>query len=215
MATGVRRITDKYKWVSKGYGQCAVMGSSANPIYLGISDQAPFEIQATSTLITGNIKAALINCTYTGADATAHNIEVLKVQLTSAKKTGQWVNTIFGRMNYSSGGYAYGSASAICGELSMPPDGPGAGNYSVFQAEIDCPTGCNGVVPSLAVFNINVWGDAKTEFDDNGVLFDISGVASGDGKFYEDATVGNIDAWVKCRIDDKIYYIRLSNDSAA
>ncbi len=213
MATGTRRVTDKYKWISAGNGAIEI-GTSSVPLNIKTASDPLVQLYTTSALTTGNSQTMEINQVMTAA-ATAGYAEAFKVNLTAGIKTGAWANAIFGRMNYSSGGYAYGVASAICGELSMPPGGPGQGEYSVFQAEIDCPTGCNGVVPSFAVLDINVWGNDKSEFDDNGVLFDISGVTSGDGKFYEDATVGNIDGWVKCRINAAIYYIRLSDDSAA
>ena len=190
------------------------LGVSGTRMALTASTKAIY-LYTTTAATSGALGSVVIDQTHTGA-STGNNIEVFEVQFTSDVKTGAWVNAIFGRTNYTANGWAYGSGSAICGELSLPSGGThgGQGTYSVFQAELDVPASCPGIGTECSIFDINVWGDQKAKFDDNGFLFSISGVTSNSGKFFYDNTAGVVDAFLKCRINETTYYLLLADDQS-
>ena len=190
-----------------------IIGNSTTAITLAAAAQRAISIVTTCALTTGSLKSVEIAQTHTGAN-TASNVEVMKVQFTSDVKTGAWVNAIFGRTNYTANGWAYGSGSAICGELSLPPGGShsGQGTYSVFQAELDVPTSAVGIGSECSIFDINVWGDQKALFDDSGFLFSITGVTAAANDFFylSDVTLTKCDGFLKCRVLGVTYYIPLT-----
>jgi hypothetical protein len=138
-----------------------------------------------------------------------NQVEVLQVKLKSDVKTGAWAQAIFAQTDYMTNGLAHGSGSVICAELSLPASSVVRGTYYVWQSEIDCPLNCVMNANPVGVMSISVWGDAKTQFDDVGLLFDISGVTVGDGKFFSAATNATIDHALKCRIGGTTYWLGL------
>ncbi len=190
------------------------LGTVAVPLNI-IADDPMLGVHVTSTLITGMINAADITLVMT-AEATVNTIEAFRVTLTSDVKLGNWANVIFAKLDLQTSGEVAGLASAFCAELTFPStDAPSGGSYQALETEINCPSGCDMNGRPIAVVGINSWGANKTQFDDVGLMFDITGVTSGDTKFVEIATVGNIDAFIKCRINGTFYYLRLSADTAA
>ena len=189
------------------------IGVSGTEIALTVAAQRAISIHTTSALATGAIKSFELAQTHTGA-STAHNIEVMKVQLTSDVKTGTWVNAIFGRVNYTVNGWAYGSASAVCGEVSLAPGGShsGQGTYAVFQAELDVPASAVGIGSECSFFRASVWGDQKGLFDDNGFFFVLTGIATGSGHLWYDkgsALTGDISEWLRVKTPGGTRYLAL------
>jgi len=78
---------------------------------LAVAADRALQIATTCALASGSLKSVEIAQIQT-EDFTG-DIEVMKVQLTSDVKTGTWVNAIFGRVNYTEDGWAYGSASVV------------------------------------------------------------------------------------------------------
>lgn len=172
------------------------------------------KIVKTSAAITGSIAAMNITQTMTAA-ATANQVEVLQVKLIADVKTGAWAQAIFAQTDYSTDGLAHGAGSVICAELSLPGSSVVRGTYYVWQTEIDCPANCVMNNNPIGVMSVSVWGTNKTQFDDVGLLFDISGVTSGALKFWYDNTDGAYDEWLKVRTPSGVRYIPLMDGQAA
>lgn len=172
------------------------------------------KVVKTSAAITGSIAAVNITQTMT-AVATANQVEVLQVKLIADVKTGAWAQAIFAQTDYSTDGLAHGAGSVICAELSLPGSSVVRGTYYVWQSEIDCPANCAMNGNPIGVMSVSVWGTNKSQFDDVGLLFDISGVTSGALKFWYDNTDGAYDEWLKVRTPGGIRYIPLMDGQAA
>jgi hypothetical protein len=171
-------------------------------------------LYTTSATTSGTIRSGLVEQTMTGA-ASANMIEAFKVKVVANVQTGNWCNALMGKIDYSTSGFVTGLAGVVCAELSLPASNAASagGDYSVYEAEIDCPTSCDMGSRPIIVFEINSWGGAKGEFDDNGYLFDISGVTSGSDHFYYDNTSNAADAFLRCRINGATYYMPLSDST--
>lgn len=208
------RVLAAEKWLPYSDAEQGLhLGTSASKNTLAAA--TPYlSAYTTSSATTGAIQTAIISQTMTGA-ATANQVEVLKVQLVSDVKTGAWAQAIFAQTDYSTNGLAHGSGSVICAELSLPASSVTRGTYYVWQSEIDCPTNCVMNSNPVGVMSISVWGGDPTQFDDVGLLFDISGVTSGAGKFWYDNTDGAYDEWLKVRTPSGIRYIPLMDGQAA
>lgn len=161
-----------------------------------------------SAATSGSVPSFLIQQTMTAASA-SNQVEVLQVKLKSDVKTGAWAQAIFAQTDYMTNGYAHGAGSVICSELSLPASSVSRGTYYVWQSEIDCPTNCVMNANPIGVMSISVWGGAKAQFDTVGLLFDISGVTVGAGKFFSTATNATIDHALKCRINNTTYWVGL------
>ena len=181
-----------------------------------VAAQRAFQIATTCALTSGSIKSVEIAQTNT-ADSTG-DIEVLKVQLTSNVKTGTWVNAIFGRVNYTEDGWAYGSASAVCGEVSLAPGGShsGQGTYACFQAELDVPASAVGIGAECSFFRASVWGNQKARFDTSGYLFVVTGITeTNHGLFQTNTTVTGSSHSLKIKIGTTDYFIPLHATSVS
>ena len=136
MATGVRRIADQYKWISKGYGRCITVGTSDFPINLRVDDQSPIQLYTTSALTTGTNRAFLINQTQT-ATKTAGYERVLDVVLASAYKTGGDGAVIRAQCDYTGGGCAHGIMNVLTTELKLPNSSLTRGALYAFEMRIN------------------------------------------------------------------------------
>lgn len=190
------------------------IGVSGTAITLAAAAQRAILINTTCALTTGAIKSVEIAQIHTGAN-TASNVEVMKVQFTSDVKTGAWVNAIFGRVNYTVNGWAYGSASAVCGEVSLAPGGShsGQGTYAVFQAELDVPASAIGIGSECSFFRASVWGNQSGLFDDSGFVFVLTGIASGSAHLWYDKgsaiTPGDASEWLRIKTPGGTRYLML------
>lgn len=167
----------------------------------------------TNAATTGVETTASIQQTHTGIGASAEALEAI---LTSNVAFGTYANAIFGKVDLSSSGEVTGLIGVICAEMTMPDtDAPAAGTYAAFEAEFNMAGADVGANPVVVTY-VNVWGGNETEFDDQGLLFDIAGVSTGDGKFFRTNAVAlnNCDAFLKCRVNGTVYYIPLSDNQA-
>ena len=166
----------------------------------------------TSAQVVSMIRHTVLQLTMTGASA-VNTVEALKVHLISDVQMGNWANAIYAKLDLQTDGYVAGIAGVVCAELDMPAQaGVASGKYSIFQAEVNCPTTLTTTGP-IVILDINSWGGAKTEFDDVGLLMDINGVTSGSGDFWyeSDITLTKVDALIKIRVNGTFYYIPVSN----
>lgn len=191
-ARGEVFYSDGMKWVTRSFG----------------------DIAHTSVLTAGRVNLRSINLTMSVA-SNVNQVEALRVILASDVKTGAWAQAIFAQTDYMTDGLAHGAGSVICAELSLPASSVVRGTYYVWQSEIDCPANCVMNANPIGVMSVSVWGTNKTQFDDVGLLFDISGVTSGALKFWYDNTDGAYDEWLKVRTPSGIRYIPLMDGQAA
>jgi len=202
-------VYDKYLVLSRienGLG----MGS-ISPNQLNLDAASPlFQLYTTSAVTAASgVQSALIQQTMTVA-SNVNYPDVLKVQLISDVKTGAWCSAIFAQLDYVESGLAHGQGSVIATELSMPSvTAVIRGEYSLFQMDIDMPTGCVMNNNPISLFKANVWGGAETEFDDVGVVLDVDGVTAGANDFFylADLTVTKADGLLKIRVNDVFYYV--------
>lgn len=194
---GVLALSDGRKWILTSMGIHAEYFTSSR------TDGGGVIRTETSALVL------------TGASAT-NMAETARFTLTSNVETGVYVNAICGVINYSTAGYAIGSAAPVCSELDMPGGAiPGGhGTYWVYEAELNLPTGFVGGGVPIAIFGINVWGAEADQFDDSGFIFDISGVTKASGKVFQDNTAAAASQALRCRINGTAYYIMLTSTGA-
>jgi hypothetical protein len=170
-------------------------------------------ITQTNAETTGVERTLDISHTHTGIGASA---EAFRSVVTSNVALGTYANAIFGKIDLSNSGEVTGLIGAICAEVTMPDtDAPSGGEYAAFEAEFNMAGASVGGRPVI-VTEVNVWGGNETEFDANGLLFDVTGVTSGDGSFFRTNAVAlnNCDAFLKCRVNGTVYYIPLSDNQA-
>jgi hypothetical protein len=173
------------------------------------------DVAKSSALTTGAIRTETVALTLTGA-STDNQVENFRAMVTANVKTGQWVNAGMFKIDFSTAGYVVGLAGVVCAELDMPGGAiPGGhGTYTCYEAEINLPTSYSGGGVPVSFFCLNVWGAQVAQFDTSGLLFDISGVTIGSGKFCQANTAGAATHALKCRINGTLYYVMLTTTGA-
>lgn len=179
----------------------------------GDASRVKTSVVQSSAATSGLIRTLEVLTTLTAA-STSNQIEALTSVITANVQTGNWANAIFGKLDYSTDGVAYGVGSAICAELSLPGSSVSRGTYYAWQTEIDCPASCAMNGNPIAVMSISTWGANKTQFDDVGLLFDISGPSAGSEKFWDtSASAATGDATLKIRVGGAFKYILVADDN--
>lgn len=173
--------------------------------------------RAVTTAVTAAslIKALDVSLSPTTASA-INMLETARFTLTSAVKMGVYANAIVGKLNLSTTGYVTGLAGVICGELNLPTSNPAgsAGTYTIFEGELEVPTGFTSAVP-VSFMNFNLWGAGKANFDTYGYIFDIQGIADhATGKVFQANTAGAASHALRIRINNESYYLMLTATGA-
>lgn len=170
-----------------------------------------FNIWATSALTTGNLQAAKINTFYTGVTA-SESIEAFASVVTADVATGNWVNAIVGKVDYSTNGSVTGLAGVICAELDMPGSSPATGHYACFEAELNCPASSDmGVATSFMI--ANAWGDNVAAFQTSGHIFEFTGLGTPTaGKILDECTAAAASHALRILIDGTPYYVLLQSN---
>ena len=184
-----------------------IVGQSSEKLSI-IASESAISSYTTSLVTTGVISSMTISQTMTVASTTS-GIEVAQFILTSNVKCGAYANAILGKIDFATTGYVHGLAGVICAELDMPGGSlPGGnGTYTLYEAEINCPTSYVGGVP-IHVFTINAWGDNVAEFNTNGFLFDIEGVTANTGKLIEVGTgMSTVTGTIRCKLNGAAIYL--------
>jgi len=169
----------------------------------------------TSAATTGALNTVTISQTMT-AESTGNQVEVAQFILTADVKTGAWANAILAKIDYSTNGLAHGIAGVVCAEIDLPGSSVVRGTYTVFEAEINCPTNCAMNANPIHVFQINSWGTNKTQFDTVGYLFELSGVTSGAGNIWYDAqkAAPAVEEFVRVKTPSGTRYLALYDANA-
>ena len=193
----------------------AITGATATGISItGACSTAALSIVQSTAITTGVKNSLVLAQTHTGAGASA---EALSATLNANVICGTYINALFGKIDLKTAGGVTGLAGVICGELTMPGGAiAGAvGTYSVFEAEINCPTAYAGTVP-IHVFQINAWGAEVGKFDDYGYLFDLTGVSSGaDHIWYDNQKAAPaVEEFIRVKTPAGVRYLGLYNANA-
>lgn len=191
----------------------------------GVLQDAPIKIDGANgeVIVTNSsavatatgITALSINQTLTGASA-VNQIETFQAITTSDVQTGDWCNAVFGKIDYSTNGKVTGLAGVVCAEIDMPNSNTGgAGTYSCFESEINCPTNLAGGSP-IHVFQINAWGAGVAQFDATGYLFDLTGVSSGAGSIWYDnqKAAPAVEEFIRVKTPSGVRYLALYDANA-
>lgn len=188
-------------------------GTASNYLLYDASEDQLAVVQANAAT-SGVERAVNVSQTHTGVGASA---EALTVALTSNVAFGSYANAICGRIDLSTTGLVSGLIGVVCGELNMPGGtvAGAAGTYSVFEAEINCPTSYDSNVP-IHVFQINAWGAAVGKFDDYGYLFDLTGVTSDAAHIWYDnqKAAPAVEEFVRVKTPSGVRYLALYDANA-
>ena len=161
------------------------------------------------------IRSSATSLTLTGASAT-NMAEAARFTLSSNVLVGVWANALVGVLNFNTVGYVTGLAGAICAELDLPAGAipGGSGTYCCYEAELNFPTSFVGGGVPVSFFCLNVWGGTVAQFDDFGLLFDITGVTIATTHFMQVNTAADATHALRCRINGTLYYIMLTDSGA-
>ena len=192
-------------------GAYAMWDQSADALLLTNADLTSTKSTAATS---GTVTSLTVGQTHTGVGA---NAEVIKATLTSNVALGSWGNALMGKVDLSTTGLVSGLIGCVCAELNMPGGtvAGGAGTYSCFEAEINCPTSYDSTVP-IHVFQINAWGDEVAKFDSYGYLFDLTGVSSGASNLWYDnqKAAPAVEEFVRVKTPSGVRYLALYDANA-
>lgn len=125
---------------------------------------------------------------------------------------GGYANAVYFSVDCKTNGRATGLLSVVACDMTMPASVGGAGSYCIYEANFICPASWTGT-NYLAVMNIASSGATKATFDTAGLLFDITGVTAGAGKFFQtNGALASTHA-LMCRINGVKYYVMLTSVS--
>lgn len=212
MATGTRRVTDKYKWISAGGGALEI-GTSSVPLNIKTASDPLVQLYTTGVLTAGVMRSMEINqkrsiTTVTGQDY------VFQVTLDSEYKTPGSATAIYGKVDYGSTGSAHGMASAITAEMIVPNMSLGRG--ALYCLELQLGGGASSSWASagpVAFMYFGGWGSGTvTGMDTRGYVFDFQGFTEGDGKLFDDGATPTADGGIRFRIATSDRWLLYAND---
>lgn len=187
------------------------IGVTGTKVHIKTASIPLAQIYSTSALAASTVDVMVINHTNTVASNSGYT-KGLQVTLTSAVKTGGSFRAIYGKIDYSTNGYAWGQAAVIGCELVMPSnDVINHGFYYCFQGQIG---GGNAVNANpFAFMDFRAYGNMSTVCTTASTyLFHLEGIAATDGGLWEAEDVDNPDFThaIRVRILDADYWIGLS-----
>ena len=204
MATGTRRVADKFKWISAKHGIIHA-GNTTTGLLVPSDIGAPVQMYFESNDITGAVRAHEIGLTIKTA-ATASQVEALRVELISDVKTGAWANAIMAQLDYQDSGAAHGMAATICAEM-IPPNGSLArGALYALDLEFGCGASSSwGSAGPVAFMKMENWGTA-TYFSANAFLLHLAGETGA-----ASALLSATELTLKSRIGSNTRYLMMSH----
>jgi hypothetical protein len=189
------------------------IGTNVSPISLTSATSRTFSTYTTTSVATAtNLSSITVHQAMTGASA-VNTVEVAQFIATTAVQTGNWINAVLAKIDFTTTGYITGLAGVVCGELDMPSTAPagGAGTYTVFEAELNMASVTTVPVSAMCV---NVWGSHAASFDTSGYLFDITGLTKASGKVFQDNTATAATQALRIRVNGTAYYMMLTSVGA-
>lgn len=187
------------------------VGTSAAKITLPAAASRAIDVNTTTSIASGVLASISLNQTVTGAGGAS--AETAQFALTSNITLGTFANALTARIDNQTAGAVTGLQGVICAELNMAGGAVAAGTYSLFEAEINCPTSYSGSVP-IDVFYISAWGAQVAQFDTSGYLMEITGVTAGTNKFFRVAAPTTLAASLRCKVAGTTYYLPLYSAQA-
>ena len=163
---------------------------------------------AASTHTSNSVQPFIVDTVMTGVGGVGGRAFF---QLTTNVALGAWANALKAQIDRQTNGRATGLMSVAVLEMIMPASAIGSGTTAMLELEIVCPASFVADGSAWSAINITTSGATKTEFDDHGVLFDISGVASTAGGFWYDSISGVADEHIKVLTPSGVRYIGLSD----
>lgn len=156
-----------------------------------------------------NIKQLVVEKTEATAGRTGRNAYFA---VKSNIKFGGWFNASKSQVDLDATGGVTGLLSAHCMELKLPSTTDAGGHLTIAEHELVCrdSTTVNGNI-SFQWFQVSGDATAKTAFNVNGNLFELTGMEVGAANLFAGETPSASTHSLRIRIDDVPYYIVLSS----
>lgn len=166
----------------------------------------------TTSAAVANIEPLVVQTTISGAGATGGRA-LFRTDIDGA--AGGWSNALKSYASYGAAGSTSGLGSSFVAEMDLSA-GTSAGTYAPIEIELNLGTGAlTGTTTSLFYASIN--GDDAATFDDNGYLFNITGITEGNADFFNAHTLSNINEvthGLRVKVDGADYYILMAAQAA-
>lgn len=192
-------------------GAKLAVGSSGTPLtHTAGTPNNAFYYTCSST--SGSISAEpfYVKTVMTGAAGVGGRA---KFYMTANVALGGWSNALKAQVDYGATGSTSGIGSAFCAELNLSA-GTTAGTYAPLESEIVLATGAKTGTATSFMY-MAVTGDAASEFDTNGFLFELSGVTANTGKLWsEAASAATGDSTLRIRINGVSKYLLVADDAS-
>ncbi len=201
MATGTRRVTDKYKWISAGGGAIEI-GTSSVPLNVKTASDPLVQLFTTTALVAGETRSMEIKQVRSTASVSGTDY-AFKVTLASEYRTPASASAIYGIVNYGTTGHANGMASAICAEMIVPNMSLERGALYALECEIGGGTSSSwSSAGPVGFIYCGGWGSGViTAMDLGGYLIDIQGFAEGSNKLVDnDGAAITGEGGIRCRV---------------
>lgn len=194
------------KWEFAVYNSSGDINGVFNEDGALIGNGATISKSSASTNGATSIENLVAVTTMTGAGGVGGRS---RFQLDTNVALGGWSNALKGMVVYGATGKTAGLGSAICAEMTLSA-GTVDGNYAPLELELNLGTGAKTGTKSALIY-ASVNGDGKGEFDDNGVVLNLQGLAIGAGHAVQASAVSDINSThaLKIQIADTLYYIPL------
>jgi len=182
------------------------IGTSSNP---SVGSTAIYNTSA-STSGSSSVEPLYFKSVMTGAGGVGGRA---RFHLYTNVALGGWSNALKAYTEYGASGNTTGLGSAFCAEIALSA-GTTAGTYAPLESELVLGSGAQtGTATSFLYMAVS--GADKTTMDDNGFLFELSGVTAGAGDLYDtSATAGTGDATLKVRINGETKYLLIADDAS-
>ena len=190
------------------------IGDSTNKATIGTTLIPLVEIQATSALTTGIVKAMNINMVTT-ATMTAGSVYGLCVTIDTDYKIGGSNTAIYGKIDLSDTGAIHGMASGICAEMILPNSSLSRG--AAYALELQLGGGASTSWASagpVAFIYCGGWGSGLvSQMNTRGYLIDIQGFAEGSNLLVDSDGSPTATGGIRCRVGTTDIWL-LYRDSA-
>jgi hypothetical protein len=143
-----------------------------------------------------SVEPIAVTSTMTGAGGVGGRA---RFKLAADGALGGWANALKGHTVFGASGSVTGLGSAVLAELELSA-GTASGSYAPLEIELGLAT--DALTGSRTSFmSLNVYGDDKSTFDDNGYLFDVGGVTAGAAKMFRTGLSQAVTASANLRIN--------------
>jgi len=165
---------------------------------------------SASTSGSSSVEPFYLKTTLTGAAGVGGRA---RFHLYTNVALGSWSNALKAYAEYGASGKTTGLGSAFCAEIALSA-GTTSGTYAPLESELVLASGAKTGTATSFLYMAASGADVAT-FDDNGFLFELSGVTAGSGDLYDtSATTATGDATLKIRINGATKYLLIADDAS-